>query len=225
MELFNLGCRVIIVYHEHGEDAASIVSSIKGGGGDSVSYKADVADFEAVKKAFDDIRNIYGRIEILVNCAGITRDHTLMKMTPEEWQSVIDVNLTGTFNCSKATIEMMRQHNYGRIVNVSSVVALAGNFGQTNYCASKSGIIGFTKALALETAKFDITVNAVAPGFTDTNMVRTIPEPVMADILRKVPKGRLCKPDEIAKAVAFLCSPNSGFITGHVLNVNGGYYM
>lgn len=224
-ELALNGCRVVIIYHEHDMNANNVASSIRERGGEADPYQADVTHYRSVHETFTRIKEKYERTDILVNCAGITRDRTLMKMTPEEWNEVIDVNLTGTFNCTKAVLDGMRANNYGRIVNVSSVVAQAGNFGQTNYCASKAGLIGFTKALALETAKFDITVNSVAPGFTETNMTKSMPENVLNDIVKRVPKGRLCQPIEIAKAVAFLCSPTSGFITGQVLGINGGLYM
>jgi len=224
-ELFENGCRVIVIYHEHDSNADQVVRSIRDRGGESAAFCVDVSRFDAVQEVFGQILDQYGKIDILINCAGITKDRTMLKMTIDEWNEVIDVNLTGAFNCSKAAIDSMRKNNFGRVVNITSVVALAGNFGQTNYCASKAGLIGMTKAMALETARFDITVNAVAPGFTETSMTMRIPEKILVDIMSRIPKGRLCKPIEIAKAVLFLCSPGSSYITGHVLGINGGYYM
>jgi len=185
----------------------------------------DVADFAATQAAVADIANTLGPVEILVNNAGITRDATLHKMSHEQWQSVIDVDLGGVFNASRAVIEGMRARNFGRIVNVSSVNGQSGQFGQTNYAAAKAGIIGFTKALALESASHGITVNAVAPGYTDTAMVRAVPQSAMQGVLAGVPVGRLATPGEIARTIRFLAADESGFITGATLAVNGGKYM
>ncbi len=178
-----------------------------------------------VKKGVDSIVKEMGPIEILVNNAGITRDSTLHKMTPEQWRSVIDVDLGGCFNMSHAVIGGMRERRFGRIVNISSVNALSGQFGQTNYSAAKAGIIGFTKALALEGAARGITVNAIAPGYTDTAMVRAVPANIVAGIVAGIPMRRLAKPEEIARGVLFLVADDAGFITGTTLSINGGKYL
>jgi acetoacetyl-CoA reductase len=166
-----------------------------------------------------------GPVDILVNNAGITRDTTLHKMTEEQWRSVIDVDLGGCFNMCRAVIEGMRERRFGRIVNVSSVNGLSGQFGQTNYAAAKAGVIGFTKALALEGAARNITVNAIAPGYTDTGMVAAVPQEALNAVLAAVPVGRLGTPQEIARGVLFLVEDEAGFVTGATLSINGGKYM
>jgi len=190
-----------------------------------LGYEWNVADFEACQRGVAEIAKAIGPIDILVNNAGITRDGTLHKMTKEQWRSVIDVDLGGCFNMCRAVIESMRERRFGRIINISSINALSGQFGQTNYAAAKAGIIGFTKALALEGAARGITVNAIAPGYTDTAMVAAVPPDVLKSIVATVPVGRLGRPDEIARAVAFLASDEAGFITGATLSINGGKYM
>ncbi len=190
------------------------------------SYKWDVADFDACQTGTAQIAKDLGPIEILVNNAGITRDTMLHRMTKDQWRAVIDANLTGCFNMARAVIEGMRARNFGRIVNISSVNGQSGQMGQTNYSAAKAGLIGFTKALAQEGAAKGITVNAVAPGYIDTDMVAAVPADVMAKvILPKIPVGRLGRAEEIARAVAFLAADESGFITGSTLTANGGQYM
>ncbi len=166
-----------------------------------------------------------GKVDILVNNAGITKDHTARKMTIEEWQTVLNVNLSGPFFMIKAVLDHMLEQQYGRIVNISSVVGHTGNFGQANYAAAKAGLLGLTKTLALETARSGITVNAVAPGFTATEMVRAMPEAAIAGARSRTPVDRLGQPDEIARVVRFLIDDNSGFITGATYDVNGGMYM
>lgn len=185
----------------------------------------DVSNFDATQKAVSAVEKEFGAVEILINNAGITRDSTLHKMTKEQWRSVIDVDLGGCFNTCRAVISGMRDRRFGRIVNISSINALSGQFGQTNYAAAKAGIIGFTKSLALESAPRGITVNALAPGYTDTGMVRAVPPKVLEGILASVPIGRLATPDEIARGVLFLVEDNGGFITGATLSINGGKYM
>jgi acetoacetyl-CoA reductase len=185
----------------------------------------DVADFDACHRGVAEVAEATGPIEVLVNNAGVTRDATLHKMTREQWVSVIDVDLGGCFNMCHAVIGSMRDRRFGRIVNVSSINGLAGQFGQTNYAAAKAGVIGFTKALALEGAGRGITVNAIAPGYTDTSLVAAVPPDVLKGILANVPVGRLAEPPEIARGVAFLVSDEAGFITGATLSINGGRYM
>jgi acetoacetyl-CoA reductase len=189
------------------------------------TFQWNVADFDACQSGVAEVVRTLGPVDILVNNAGITRDATLHKMTGEQWRSVIDVNLGGCFNMCHAVIGPMRERRYGRIVNVSSVNGLAGQFGQTNYAATKAGMIGFTKALALESAAHGITVNAVAPGYTETAMVAAVRPEIRDKIIACIPLGRLARPEEIAAAVAFLVSDAAAFITGETLSVNGGQYM
>ncbi|TWB20331.1 3-oxoacyl-[acyl-carrier-protein] reductase [Nitrospirillum amazonense] len=185
----------------------------------------DVADYAACADGVAGVTAAHGPIDILVNNAGITRDAMLHKMTPEQWRAVIDVDLGGCFNMCRAVIESMRERRYGRIINISSVNALSGQAGQTNYAAAKAGLIGFTKALALEGASRNITVNAVAPGYTKTAMVEAVPADILQTIVNGIPAKRLAQPEEIARAVAFLAADDTGFITGETLSVNGGKYM
>ncbi len=187
--------------------------------------KFDVGDFSAVAEGIADIEADRGPIDVLVNNAGITRDGTLHKMTYEQWNQVIQTNLTSCFNTCRAVIEGMRARGFGRIVNVGSINGQAGQYGQVNYAAAKSGIHGFTKALAQEGAARGITVNAVAPGYVDTDMVRAVPPEVLAKIIAKIPVGRLGKPEDIARAVLFLVCDEAEFITGATLSVNGGQHM
>lgn len=185
----------------------------------------NVGDFEATQTAIAAVEKEHGAIDILINNAGITHDSSLHKMTYEQWRTVIDVDLGGCFNTCRAVIGGMRARGFGRIVNISSVNALSGQFGQTNYCAAKAGIIGFTKALALEGASRGITANAIAPGYTDTGMVGAVPEKILQDIVAHVPVGRLAKPEEIARGILFLVDDKAEFVTGVTLSINGGKYM
>jgi len=188
-------------------------------------YVWDVTDFEACQKSVAKIIEEQGGIDVLVNNAGIIRDAMLHKMEPAQWGAVINVNLNSAYNMCHAVIDHMRDKKYGRIVSISSVNGLAGQMGQTNYSATKAGIIGFSKALAREGARKGITVNVVAPGYVNTSMMQGIPDDVMEKILAEVPVGRLAEPEEIARAVVFLADEQSGFITGETLSVNGGKYM
>ena len=188
-------------------------------------YKFDVSDFEACKAGLEKIATEHGPIEVLVNNAGITRDGTLHRMKPEDWQAVIDTNLGGCFNTSRCVIDGMRERSFGRIVNVGSINGQAGQYGQVNYAAAKSGIHGFTKALAQEGAAKGVTVNAIAPGYVDTDMVRAVPENVLEKIVSRIPVGRLGRAEDIARTVAFLVADDADFITGSTLSVNGGQHM
>jgi len=188
-------------------------------------YKADVSRFDDTVQFIEKVLKDFGRIDVLVNNAGITMDRTLKNMTPDQWEKVIAVDLSSVFNCSKAVIGHMLERSYGRIISISSVVGQKGNFGQTNYAAAKAAIIGFTKALALETARKGITVNAVAPGFVKTAMTGMMPKEVLDKIVDSIPVGRMAEPWEIARAVLFLADEQSSSITGQVCNVNGGLYM
>ena len=187
--------------------------------------KWDVGDHEAAIAGCRKIEEDYGPIDVLVNNAGITRDGTLLKMSFEDWFDVMRINLGGCFNMAKACFPGMKERGWGRIVNIGSINGQAGQYGQVNYAAAKSGIHGFTKALAQEGARFGITVNAIAPGYIDTEMVAAVPEPVLEKIVARIPVGRLGHAEEIARAVAFLASEDAGFITGSTMSINGGQHM
>lgn len=189
------------------------------------AYKWDVASYDACQAGCARVAADLGPVTVLVNNAGITRDGILLKMSYEAWKEVIDTNLGGCFNMAKAVFPAMKEAGFGRIVNIGSINGQAGQYGQVNYAAAKSGIHGFTKALAQEGARFGVTVNAVAPGYIDTDMVAAVPQDVLAKIVAKIPVGRLGHADEIARGVAFLCSPEAGFVTGSTLSINGGQHM
>lgn len=189
------------------------------------NYKFDVSDFKLCQDSVAKISEELGPVEVLVNNAGITRDGTLHKMAHEQWQNVIDVNLGGCFNMCRAVIENMRQRAFGRIVNVGSVNGQAGQYGQVNYAAAKSGIHGFTKAMAQEGAGKGITVNAIAPGYVDTDMVRAVPQNVLEKIIANIPMGRLGRAEDIARGIMFLIADDADFITGSTLSINGGQHM
>jgi len=189
------------------------------------AYKWDVSDFEACQEGVRQVEQEIGPVDVLVNNAGITRDATMRKMDHAKWQEVIDTNLGGCFNMAKAVWDGMLARGYGRIVNIGSINGQAGQYGQVNYAAAKSGIHGFTKALAQEGARAGVTVNAIAPGYIDTDMVAAVPDEVLQKIVTRIPVGRLGRADEIARGVAFLCDENAGFITGSTLSINGGQHM
>ncbi|HPG32912.1 MAG: 3-oxoacyl-ACP reductase FabG [Lentimicrobiaceae bacterium] len=215
------GARVII-WDMNEEKGTQTVNEIKANGGEAFFAKVNTASFAEVDAATQQAIAQFGRIDILINNAGITRDASIKKMTPELWQQVIDVNLTGVFNCAKCISAHMVENGFGRIVNTSSVVALYGNFGQTNYVATKAGVIGITKTLARELGRKGITVNAVAPGFIATEMVKKMPENVLKSMEEKVPLGRLGAPEEIASAYLFLASDEAAYINGATISVDGG---
>jgi len=189
------------------------------------AYKIDVSNFKAVKDGIAKIAAELGPVDIVVNNAGITRDGTMHKMTPEQWEAVIHTNLSSCFNMCRCVIDTMRERGFGRIVNIGSINGQAGQYGQVNYAAAKSGIHGFTKALAQEGAAKNITVNAIAPGYIDTDMVRAVPPQVLEKIVAKIPVGRLGQASEIARGVLFLVADDAGFITGSTLSINGGQHM
>jgi acetoacetyl-CoA reductase len=213
--------RTVVASYAGNEAAAQAFTAATG----IRAFRFDAGDFAACQQAVAEIAGEVGPVTVLVNNAGITRDATLAKMTREGWDAVIDTNLGSCFNLSKLTFEGMRAAKFGRIVNIGSINGQAGQYGQVNYAAAKSGIHGFTKALAQEGARFGITVNAIAPGYVDTEMVRAVPEDVLAKIVARIPVGRLGHVDDIARGVVFLTADEAGFITGSTLSINGGQHM
>jgi acetoacetyl-CoA reductase len=220
MALRELGLQVAATYA--GNDERARAFSDRTG---IAAYKWDVADFDACQDGVAKVEREIGPVDVLVNNAGITRDTTMKRMDRQKWQEVIDTNLGGCFNMAKAVFEGMLARGYGRIVNIGSINGQAGQYGQVNYAAAKSGIHGFTKALAQEGARAGVTVNAIAPGYIDTDMVAAVPEDVLAKIVARIPVNRLGKAEEIARGVAFLVDENAGFITGSTLSINGGQHM
>lgn len=212
----------VVIWDLDEERGKNLVSKLSAEGKNAVFAKVNTAKYDEIEAAAKAVVDKYGKIDILINNAGITRDSSLKKMTPELWQQVIDVNLTGVFYCTKIISDYMVEKNYGRIINASSVVALYGNFGQTNYVATKSGLIGMTKTWARELGRKGITVNAIAPGFIATEMVAKMPENILDGMKAKVPSGRLGMPEEIAAAYLFLASDEAAYINGATLSVDGG---
>ena len=224
------GANIALNYVEDREgknyrDAQSVTETITRTGKKVALFEADVGNYERVASMIDKVEQIFGTIDILINNAAILRDKTLKKMSRDEWDSVININLTGVFNCSHAVIEKMLKNGWGRIINIASISGQIGLFGQTNYSASKAGVMGFTKALAREVAAKNITVNAIAPGMVETEMVREIPPNVREEFLKQIPMGRFAQPHEIAESIVFLVSDKASYITGQVLHINGGWYM
>lgn len=224
IELAHLGANVALDYRADSVHAESAAAEIRELGVGCIVIQGDIAKKGDARRIVQEVLDKWQRLDILVNNAGITRDHSMRKMTDEDWDAVINVNLNGTFYCTHAALPAMINQRFGRIINIASVVGQMGAFGQANYSASKGGIIAFTKTLALEMAKFNITANAIAPGFTSTEMVDAIPEEIAAQIKTKIPLGRFAAPEEIAKAAGFLAA-DGDYITGQELNVNGGYHM
>ena len=219
------GAHVVITYVSNHAAAEQCVRDIKDEAGTAEAVQFDVADSAGTARAIDGVIARLERLDILINNAGITVDTLILRMKPDDWDRVLSVNLRGAFNCTKAAARAMIRAHYGRIVNITSVIGEMGNAGQGAYAAAKAGLIGFSKAMARELASRHITVNAVSPGFIDTEMVRDLPETVRAEYLKAIPAGRLGTAQEVAAAVAFLVGPEAGYVTGQVIGVNGGLYM
>ena len=216
----------MLVHYDRDDSAANeTLAILERHGSEAESHRVDVSSYEAVRDLFEDIFARLKRVDVLVNNAGITRDSLLMRMTEDDWDAVIGVNLKSVFNITRHAIRAMVKQRGARIVNIASVVGQIGNAGQANYSASKAGIMGFTKTVAREVAGRGITVNAVAPGFIDTEMTSSLPEKVKEGFLHQIPMGRMGQPEDVAEAVYWLCSDSAGYITGHVLHVNGGMLM
>jgi len=225
IEMAAEGADIAINYTRADNEADLVGVAIEGMGKNTWTYPADISDYSQVQAMKASLDKYLGPIDILVNNAGMNLDRMFMKMQPEDWDRVLSVNLVGVFNCTKVFLDDLLKSRQGRIINITSIVGQMGNIGQVNYAASKAGIIGMTKALAKELASKRVTVNAVAPGFIETSMLAGVPENIRARILEQIPMRRFGNPEEVAKAVSFLASEDASYITGHVLNVNGGQYL
>jgi acetoacetyl-CoA reductase len=217
------GYYVVVNYNHNEEHANNVVKQITDLGGSAITIQGNIAESTDCIKMISEIKEKLGKVDILINNAGITRDRSFRKMSLTEWQEVINTNLSSAFNMCSLVIPEMVEQKYGRIINISSVIGQSGGFGQTNYAAAKAGLIGFSKSLALETAKYGITVNNICPGFIGTEMVAAMPEEVLKGIVAKIPAGKLGDPNDIAQGVVYLI--NAPYLTGQCLNINGGLYM
>ena len=222
--LAKIGANVVVNYNTSSDGAEEVGAEIREIGKKSLIVKADVSNPDEVRDMFQSITSEVGSVDILVNSAAINLDSTIRKMSDEVWNQVIGVCLTGVFNCSREVIPTMRESGWGRIINISSITGFTGAFGAANYAAAKSGIVGFTKSLALEVARYSITANIVSPGYLDIGMGQRLPEKFHQDLLQKIPVGRFGQPDELVSAIAYLASPEASYITGQILHVNGGLY-
>ena len=224
LELATSGAKVVVTARSL-SSLEELVKEITDNGGEAIAVQADVAVADDVKSIFSSAVEAFGRVDILVNNAGITKDGLLLRMRDEDWDQVLDINLKSAFLCTRAAVKLMSKQKWGRIINISSVVGEMGNPGQANYCASKAGLIGLTKSVALEFARRNITVNALTPGFIVSDMTEDLPEKTKDELTSKIPLGRLGESKDISAAVLFLTSENAGYITGQVLGINGGMYM
>jgi 3-oxoacyl-[acyl-carrier protein] reductase len=224
LALAQAGAKVAVAARNE-EKLASLVAEIESAGGIALAVRMDVADTEQVKAGFKQVLDKLGRLDILVNNAAITRDGLSMRMKPDDWEAVLKTNLTGAHLCIQQALSTMMRARAGRIINISSVVAQSGNAGQANYVAAKAGLIGLTKAVAIEIASRNVTVNAVAPGFIETPMTDVLPDKVKEELKTRIPLGRMGSPRDVAAAIVFLASDEAAYITGHVLNVNGGMHL
>lgn len=225
LKLAQAGAKIIVNYAGNETAAQEVQRQIAAAGGEALVVRADVSVAASAEELVAQGLTAFGHIDILVNNAGITRDNLLLRMKEEDWDAVLNTNLKGVFHCTKAVVRPMMKQRQGRIVNMASVVGIMGNAGQANYAAAKAGVIGFTKAMAKELASRGITVNAVAPGFINTDMTRVLSEQVQRDLARQIPLGRLGEPEDVANVVLFLVSPWADYVTGQVINVDGGMVM
>jgi acetoacetyl-CoA reductase len=223
-ELAQNGVKVVVNYNKSREAADRLIAEIKENGGEGIAVQADVSIQEEAERLVNTAVEQYGRLDILVNNAGITRDRTFKKLSSQEWNEVINVNLNSVYYTTSAALPYIVESDAGRIINISSIIGQAGGFGQTNYAAAKAGMIGFTKSLALELAKTGVTVNAICPGFIETDMLAEVPENIREQIKAKIPARRFGHAEEIARGVLYLCRDGE-YITGQQLNINGGLYM
>ena len=219
------GANIAINYRNYNEEVEELINSIKEFGVDAIAVKCDVSKSDEVDNFISEVKNHFSSIDVLVNNAGITKDGLLLRMKDEDFNSVLDVNLKGTFNTTKSISPIMIKQKHGKIINISSVVGIVGNAGQCNYAASKAGVIGFSKSVARELASRNINVNVVAPGYIDTDMTKSLPDKVKDEILKSIPMKKMCNPKEVANLVLFLSSSLSDYITGQVINVDGGMVM
>ena len=225
LALADAGAHVVVNYAGNAQAAKEVADAIEQKGRQAIIYQADVADSEQVATMMEEVLKVFGKIDILVNNAGITRDNLLMRMKEEEWDQVIATNLKGVYNCIKAVTRPMMKQRSGRIINISSVVGSVGNPGQANYVAAKAGVIGLTKATAKELASRGITVNAVAPGFIETDMTAKLNEEIQANLLTQIPLQKLGQPNDVAHMVCFLASEKASYVTGQTIHVDGGMFM
>lgn len=225
LKLADQGANIVINYRNSDKEAEELKSILEGKGVKVLTVKCDISNFEDSKNLMDKCKEVFGKIDILVNNAGITKDTLIMRMKEEDFDNVIDINLKGTFNCAKHASAIMLKQRFGKIINMTSVVGIAGNAGQVNYAASKAGVIGLTKSLAKELGSRGITVNAVAPGFINTDMTASLSEKVKEEASKNIPLKRLGDPEDVANLVGFLASDAANYITGQVINVDGGMVM